>query len=138
MFKTRLNYDGIIACYKTRLVAQGYQQKEGIDYFEIVSPISKLTIVCIFLAIVTYYGWKIKRFDVSNVFIHGQLSENIYMHHPPGFEDSNFSSYVCKLNKVIYSLKQSPHLWFPPFPLIYNLSFHKAKQIQPYMCTEEV
>lgn len=112
MFKLKMNSDGTIARYKARLVAQGYRQQEEIDYFETFSPVEKMAMVCIFLTIITYLQWKITQLDVSNAFLHGELFEHIYMRQTQGFVDPNLPSHVCKLNKAIYELKQSPRLWF--------------------------
>lgn len=45
MFKTKLNANGIVARYKTRLAAQGYKQREGTDYNETFNPVAKMTTV---------------------------------------------------------------------------------------------
>jgi len=46
--------DRLIECYKTRLVAKGYTQEEGIDYKDIFSPIMRITSVRLILATVAY------------------------------------------------------------------------------------
>ena len=34
------------------------------------------------------------------------------MQQPPGFEDDRYPSHVCKLQRALYGLKQSPHAWY--------------------------
>lgn len=46
---------------------------------------------------------------------------------PQGFEDSQFSYYLCKLNKSIYGLKHAPSTWFTLFVELVNLGFNKSK-----------
>lgn len=45
------------------------------------------------------------------MFLNGTLTEEVYMSQPPGYVDADHPTYVCKLNKAIYGLKQSPSAW---------------------------
>ncbi|KAF5459454.1 hypothetical protein F2P56_023398, partial [Juglans regia] len=53
----------------------------------------------------------VHQYDVQNAFLHGPLHETIFMAQPPGFSHPQHPSFVCKLNKAIYGLQQSPHAW---------------------------
>ena len=59
--------------------------------------------------------WKLQQFDVKNVFLHGDLEKEIYMEVPHGFSPSSNGDIVCRLKKALYSLKQSPRVWFGRF-----------------------
>ena len=64
---------------KTRLVAKGYNQKDGIDYDKVFSPVVKHTSIRVLLAIVAQYDLELEQLDVKTVFLHGELEETIYM-----------------------------------------------------------
>jgi hypothetical protein len=96
--------------YKERLVAKGFQQIHGIDYDETFSPVENMDSIRLVLAIATTKGWEVHQMDVKNVFLHGDISEEIYMEKPQGFIQN--SSLVCRLKKSLYGLKQAPRAWY--------------------------
>jgi len=55
VFKTKRDSQGNIECYKARLVAEGFTQKDGIDYKETFSPISNKDSFRIIMALVVHY-----------------------------------------------------------------------------------
>lgn len=57
------------------------------------------------------HHWQIKKLDVNNAFLNGVLTEDVFMHQPEGFINPHFLLYVCKLNKALYSLKQTLRAW---------------------------
>ncbi|CAL2257264.1 unnamed protein product [Prunus armeniaca] len=107
--------DGSIERYKARLVANGFHQQYGIDYLETFSPVVKHVTIRIILSLAFSRQWPIHHLDVTNAFLHGYLSEEVYMRQPRSFEDPKCPHHVCHLRKSLYGLKQSPHAWFSRF-----------------------
>ncbi|GMI79054.1 hypothetical protein HRI_001574700 [Hibiscus trionum] len=101
--------------YKARLVAKGYAQKEGIDYNEVFSPVVKHSSIRTLLALVAQLNLELAQLDVKTAFLHGDLEEEIYMTQPEGYVDAGGKKWVCKLNKSLYGLKQSPRQWYKRF-----------------------
>jgi hypothetical protein len=111
VFKVKTNADGTVERYKARLVAQGFRQKEGIDYQEVFAPtIGHESIRCI-LSLAASFDMEIHHMDIKTAFLHGELEETVYMRQPPGFTRAGLQDHVCKLKRSIYGLKQSPRQW---------------------------
>ena len=84
-------------------MANGYTQKEGINYEETFSPVAMIKSIRILLSIVAHMEtWQM---DVKIVFLNGGLDETIYMVQPQGFIAKGQEKKVCKLQKSIYGLK---------------------------------
>jgi hypothetical protein len=66
----------------------------------------------IVLAQNVHFRWATRQLDVSNAFLHGFLAEEVFMEQPLGFVDATHPSFVCKLHKAIYDLKQAPRASF--------------------------
>ena len=108
--------------YKARLVVNGFQQKEGIDYNEIFSLVVKLTTIRTILTLVARDYLYLKQMDVKTTFLHGDLEEEIYMMQPQDFEVRDKKKMVCKVQKSLYGLKQAPRQWYKKFDSFMNSS----------------
>ena len=67
-------------------MAKGFTQAFGIDYTETFAPVAKLNTVRVILSIAANLDWSLQQLDVKNVFLNGDLEEEVYMDFPPGFE----------------------------------------------------
>jgi hypothetical protein len=73
-------------------------------------------------------SWPIHQLDVKNTFLHGTLSETVYCAQPSGFEDTDHSDFVYRLNKSLYGLKQAPRACYSRFAAyLLSLGFVEAK-----------
>ena len=113
VFKVKTKPDGSLDRYKARLVAKGYTQREGIDYTETFAPVVRYESVRTLIAISALEDLEMCQFDIKTAFLYGHLKEDIYMNQPEGYEDG--SGRVCKLQKGLYGLKQSPRCWNDKF-----------------------
>ncbi|GKA33829.1 ribonuclease H-like domain-containing protein, partial [Tanacetum coccineum] len=77
----------------------GSTQLEGVDVDETFSPVVKPGTIRTVLSLVASRHWLIHQLDVKNAFLHGDLSETVYMYQPNGFWDSIHPDYVCLLQR---------------------------------------
>jgi hypothetical protein len=112
VWKNKEGEKGEVVRNKSRLVAQGFSQKEGIDYEETFAPVAHLEAIRILLAFFVAKGFKLHQMDVKSAFLNGVLEEEVYARQPPGFESEKYPYRVYKLRKALYGLKQTPRAWY--------------------------
>ena len=97
---------------RSRLVAKGFQQKEGVDYEKIFSPVVRYETVRLMLALAALEGWHLQGLDVKTAFLYGSLDEEIYMEQPEGFKAPGKEHKVWRLKRALYGLKQASLAWW--------------------------
>ena len=111
VFKVKKGSEGEVQRYKARLVAQGFSQKYGEDYDETFAPTVRYSSVRMLLSIAASKQMDVRHIDVSTAFLHGEITEQIYMKQPKGFIKPNEAHLVCKLEKGLYGLRQAARAW---------------------------
>ena len=86
VYKVKTCADGLVKRYKACLVAQGFSQQYGLDYDETFSPVAKITIVRVLIALAASKSKKLWQMDVKNTFLDGELDQEVYMEQPKRFE----------------------------------------------------
>jgi hypothetical protein len=112
VWKDKVGEKGEVVRNKSGLVAQGYSQKEGIDYEETFAPVARLEVIRILLAFSVAKGFKLYQMDVKSAFLNGVLEEEVYVRQPPGFASEKHPHRVYKLRNALYGLKQAPRAWY--------------------------
>ncbi|GJV43785.1 retrovirus-related pol polyprotein from transposon TNT 1-94 [Tanacetum coccineum] len=107
VFRNKLDENGVVSRNKAWLVAQGYNQQEGIDYDETYAPVARLESIRILLAYACALDFKLFQTDVKSAFLNGFINEEVYVAQPPRSIDFEKLDHVYKLKKALYGLKQA-------------------------------
>nr|GFC55703.1 hypothetical protein [Tanacetum cinerariifolium] len=82
LWKNKRDEENPVIRNKSRLVAKGYAQKEGVDFEESFAPVARLE------------------------------DEEVYVNQPDGFVDPYHPDKVYRLKKALYGFKQAPKAWY--------------------------
>ena len=100
---------------KARLCAKGFTQIKGISFNETYAPVVRAASLRFQLADATRRRLKLDQVDFASAFLQCPIDGEVWLRCPGGVDVP--PGHMLKLNKSIYGLKQSSHLW--------NLSLHR-------------
>lgn len=106
VYKVKTSTNGAPPRYKARLVARGFEQKNGTDFLDIFALVVRWETIRTLIAIAIHLNWPIHQLDVLTAFLNDILEEDVYMLR------RGTENLVCKLHKSLYGLKQSPCAWY--------------------------
>jgi len=110
--------------YKARLVAKGFQQTNVSD--DIYSPVATHEALNFLLSFCCKHGLIIELVDVDSAFLYGDISTDIYVNQPEGYEDG--TNKVYKLIKSMYGLSESPRDWYKCLnDYLISIGFERSK-----------
>ncbi|GJW93341.1 retrovirus-related pol polyprotein from transposon TNT 1-94 [Tanacetum coccineum] len=112
IWKNKTDVENTVIRNKSRLVAKGYGQEEGIDFEESFAPVARLEAVRIFVEYAAHKNFPILQMDVKTTFLNSPLKEEVFVQQPDGFVDPDFPNHVYRLKKALYGLKQATRAWY--------------------------
>nr|GFC07428.1 retrovirus-related Pol polyprotein from transposon TNT 1-94 [Tanacetum cinerariifolium] len=129
LWKNKRDEENNVIHNKSRLVAKGYAQKEGVDiedsfapvarleaegvdFEESFAPVARLEAVRLFITYVAHKSFTVYQMDIKTTFLYGPLKEEVYINQPYGFGDPYHPDKVYRLKKALYGLKQAPRAWW--------------------------
>jgi hypothetical protein len=128
IYKIKNAIDESIEKHKAGFLARGFSQKEGIDYEETFSLVSRYTSIRTIIALAAKMKWKLHQMDVKTTFLNDVIEEEVYIEQPQGFEVEYRKTHVCRLKKSTCGLKQAPRAWYGRIDgFLTRLGFTKSK-----------
>lgn len=91
--------------YKSRVVAKGFDQTLDIDYIETFSPVVKHTTIRVVLTLILFKGCIVRKLNVNNAFLNGDITDEEYVEQLEGFMDTTKLHHVCNIRKALYGVK---------------------------------
>ena len=111
VLEDKYNAEGQLIKRRARLVAQGFSQRHGVDYFDTYSPVVRYPSIRALFSLAAQHDWEVHHMDVKSAFLNADLEETVYMRQPEGFVVKGKEDWVCLLKKGLYGLRQGSRVW---------------------------
>ena len=76
VFRAKKDAAGNVVCYKARLVAQGFSQVPGVDYFDTFAPVARLALIRTVLTFAASEDYEAGQIDIKGAYLNGELTED--------------------------------------------------------------
>jgi len=110
IYTNKINSAGVVIKHKARIVAHGFRQLFGVDFFQTFAPTLNIDGLKLIIAIASKFKWHIFQLDIKAAYLNAKIDSDNYTTIPPG--DANFGKGYWKLRKALYGLKQSGRQWY--------------------------
>ncbi|CAI7753490.1 unnamed protein product [Closterium sp. NIES-53] len=97
--------------FKARYVARGFNQREGVDFFQTFAPTPKMTTLRVLLHVAAQKDYELHSLDFSTVFLQGSLHEEVWLHRPLAFTGTFPPGTQWRLRRPVYDLRRAPCEW---------------------------
>lgn len=111
VYKVKRAPDNSEVKLKSRLVARGFSQEYGVNYFDTYAPVVKNSSVRLLMAVAVQNNWRVEQIDIRNAYVNSAIDAEVYVEQPEGFVWADKDKFVLKLKKSLYGLKQSGNRW---------------------------
>ena len=132
MYSWKSDEFGIVVRAKARLVARGFGQREGIDFFDTFSPCPSVMSIRLLAALACELDLDYCHFDAEQAFVQSDLDEVVYIRLPPGC--GALSGKVVRLRRSLelYGLNQALRTW--PYQLVRGIKALGFEQCEADAC----
>ena len=113
VFALKRDASGKIEKHKARLVVRGFEQREGVDFYQTFAPVARVESIRLLIALAAAKDWHMTQFDISTAFLNGKIEEDVYIKPPDGLTIA--CGRCLKLKRALYGLKQAPRAWNSTF-----------------------
>ena len=110
VFRAKKDASGNVVRFKAKLVAQGFSQVPGVDYFDTYAHVTRLASIRTVLAFAAFEDLETGQIDITSAYMNEELTseETIYMKQPPSYAQGKLG---CHLLKPLHGLKQGGRRW---------------------------
>ncbi|KAL1939585.1 hypothetical protein VTO73DRAFT_9896 [Trametes versicolor] len=100
VLRIKKNAAGEIDKYKACLVMCGFTQVYGVDYYETLEPVAKLSSIRLLLASAVRNDWPAEIFAFNSAYLNSKLNKD--------------RKHVLKLKRALYGLERGGRKWYEP------------------------
>jgi hypothetical protein len=110
VFRVKQDQSGRVTRFKARIVAKGFAQRYGVDFWDTWAPVAHYTTIRSLLAFAAREDLTLRQLDADTAFLNALMTEKVYVKPPPGVKVPH--GHVLLLNKCLYGCRQSSREWW--------------------------